>query len=1180
MSLPTPPGSSHSGNKENLRCTPTITRGVAWAQHHQIHTLSSPPPSLPRTPRSACRNKPSRSILKKPSYSNIPLPHDIFDEFKPRDATPEPEDPLVDLKYLENPIQCIISLSSSLKNLIEAYNVLSARLRSCVTGATDADASWPLFQPIRKNKHAFVRAIIRDLGRALVDPLVGECNDAMEKRILAPLPSPRSTPRKKRDGMTAEQVKYARDLCTISHSVLKLLGVILALPAIYCIFSNEELSEIFTEVLAIPLAPMLPTINARKTCAFAIWLVQVQRLPREVLAPAADRIAAALRRAIEGELGKEGKKGSVSDGLKAIHDLCEFQPSIFINAFAPILPSILQSLLAPTLALRLQACQALGSMVAAANQILVRNAHTHARFAWVVRSFLTQSPPNKKQTSTAVGNLTPREPTIIRTLRTTLEATDPHHSAQGPVWALNVLAQFITLLGPVLIEDQRLCRMISSLLGLGLRHPKSSVRALVCVVWRPLVWVWFQPPFKPDITMEEDWIDSSAMVNDDEEDSIKQARKRSILAGKETFWKLISTVVDCRTGVLTIAALLGNDSSKANADDTIKRVFHLLKLMIQKGGSSCADAIDIVQRLVSFEQLADPWDVNMLLPRSLFTASSNLLAVEFKNLSTTVRSILERSAGLDVVRSFTREEISRSWIFDGLVETWRTAVGYLQIFQGSDTPTDIAAVWNGLIKANVSYLQDENDDPGITTFTIRAADILIDIIQDRNIDLTAKMPSVSSVATGDNDGLSICLSSDPPQPDAEPNRKFSNGALKLRIMRDLWATVRLAVPHSMLLPASQKLLLCLVANEEELLSNGDILNMESGTDGPALSLWSQLCADLLMHCDVDTLKSFWGQGSGLDDLDFGGWNRSCSNSKLIWITFAAVWAQEAEWVPECFVVLLSIPFYEASSWDVFDNSNDQWESFLDLTINKALDHGSDAVTVVNDVATSLMQILNWRTAAEVPFVRATDSLLSRWTLDDSPELPIELLNLVNQVLLGNYPPMPDMKQYLRWLLRTLAKAIESCVTKDFAEVIVTTLRHSVSLWISDNNKEYSEDEWIYDLEPLYGYMLCTLQLLPKTVNILNDNACILASALLRNEFRTPLVADMFKDFWETCSNATDTNEKWCADIRRCLVGASVKNGYVQADLSQIKTPNQLEVLSPSFHHKCTSISSFSVLHYQ
>ena len=42
----------------------------------------------------------------------------------------------------------------------------------------------------------------------------------------------------------------------------------------------------------------------------------MQRLPAEVLLPVADRIASAIERGIDGTLGKEGKKGSASDGLK------------------------------------------------------------------------------------------------------------------------------------------------------------------------------------------------------------------------------------------------------------------------------------------------------------------------------------------------------------------------------------------------------------------------------------------------------------------------------------------------------------------------------------------------------------------------------------------------------------------------------------------------------------------------------------------------------------------------------------------------------------------------------------------------------------------------------------------------------------------------------------------------
>jgi hypothetical protein len=80
--------------------------------------------------------------------------------------------------------------------------------------------------------------------------------------------------------------------------------------------ADHQLQVILAQVLAIPMASELPTPNARRTCALSIWLLQVQRLPSEVLVPAAESITSALQRGIEGELGKEGKKGSICDGLK------------------------------------------------------------------------------------------------------------------------------------------------------------------------------------------------------------------------------------------------------------------------------------------------------------------------------------------------------------------------------------------------------------------------------------------------------------------------------------------------------------------------------------------------------------------------------------------------------------------------------------------------------------------------------------------------------------------------------------------------------------------------------------------------------------------------------------------------------------------------------------------------
>lgn len=366
------------------------------------------------------------------------------------------------------------------------------------------------------------------------------------------------------------------------------------------------------------------------------------------------------------------------------------------------MPYVLQNLLAPTPSLRVQACHALGGIVTGANRSINRKGHIHARFSRLVRFFLTRAPKKKEQSSTqgTVVPSTPREPLIIRTLRFTLEATDPQHSAQGPVWALNVLSSLIVLLGPVLFEDHALRRLLTSLLTLGLRHPKSSVRALACIVWRPLIWAWFQPAFSLDVLWEHGLenvaIDESYIAEEKElrKSERKEAREKDITAGKNSLWKVLTSVVECQTGVVMVAAILGaskaNDDSEDHGlldpDDGIRRMFSVLKVMVMKGGTTCQDGVEVLKRLVSPEQLSEKWHLNMLLPRSLFSSSSNLLSVEFKNLSTSVRSILERSAGLEEIRCLTSDELSKEWIFDGLIEVWREIVNCLEIMDGDDAP--------------------------------------------------------------------------------------------------------------------------------------------------------------------------------------------------------------------------------------------------------------------------------------------------------------------------------------------------------------------------------------------------------------------------------------------------------------------------------------------------------------
>jgi hypothetical protein len=236
MSLLTPPSTGHR-EKEN-RVPPKAH--VIWSPDNQYHTIK-PVPQVPAA-ASGSNNVPKKSILKKRVEPLLPLV--AFE----REDTPEPSRPKFDPTYLSTPVKTIIDSSASLDDLIRAYSVLAARIRANITLTTDSDASYPLLDPLRKNKVALEEAIIRDLGRCLVNPETMDHDQTPEdkeeeaclKEQPVLLPSPKSSPQKKKRGTTAKKARYGRDLCTTCHSVVKLLAVVFTLPAVSGVFTGES----------------------------------------------------------------------------------------------------------------------------------------------------------------------------------------------------------------------------------------------------------------------------------------------------------------------------------------------------------------------------------------------------------------------------------------------------------------------------------------------------------------------------------------------------------------------------------------------------------------------------------------------------------------------------------------------------------------------------------------------------------------------------------------------------------------------------------------------------------------------------------------------------------------------------------------------------------------------------
>lgn len=230
------------------------------------------------------------------------------------------------------------------------------------------------------------------------------------------------------------------------------------------------------------------------------------------------------------------------------------------------------------------------------------------------------------------------------------------------MWALSVLASIIVLLGPVVCTDVRLARIVSALLSLAMRNKKSSVRALASLLWRCIAWAYLQP----SLELYSEGSDSQEDV-DGEQDTV---------LARESFWKVVKSVVDMGTGVSTVAALLGDDSDD---EERLRKALGLVKTMLNKGGQTTLDAIDITKILVSCENSGKPWSSNNLLPHSLFSSNPGLLTADYKSLSTIVRPIFEECPQLNDIRPLARDQLSKDWVFDELIEIWRASLHCVEI---------------------------------------------------------------------------------------------------------------------------------------------------------------------------------------------------------------------------------------------------------------------------------------------------------------------------------------------------------------------------------------------------------------------------------------------------------------------------------------------------------------------
>lgn len=308
---------------------PTVQKENFIAQAHLTTRTQESKPPLRQT---KVASVPLKSILK-----NTPNPTPSS-RYMPPPAKPPLEGvvgPLGSPAYFMSPAETLLeSMGSnaddiSFHDLIEAYNTFSDRIRFQIRLILNVAAPHAALDSLKEYSHQIAQALRRDVKRTRDEPAsntrrVSFADNSFQSAI----------------GLDEEDVRVSRDLAMLNHQVLRFLSDIFSFPPLYSIFSStsasvskpsfvhiiystsvNDLRTILSELLVLGSAQSIPSPASRRTWTLIVWILSVQNLPSAVLSPVRREIVSVLKRALEGQIGKDQAK---LDALKVVESLRSF----------------------------------------------------------------------------------------------------------------------------------------------------------------------------------------------------------------------------------------------------------------------------------------------------------------------------------------------------------------------------------------------------------------------------------------------------------------------------------------------------------------------------------------------------------------------------------------------------------------------------------------------------------------------------------------------------------------------------------------------------------------------------------------------------------------------------------------------------------------------------------------
>ncbi|KAJ3756507.1 hypothetical protein EV360DRAFT_84895 [Lentinula raphanica] len=559
------------------------------------------------------------------------------------------EHPTLSAHYLLAPLETLDeSLNDpheeriNIHDLIETYNVLALRIKEILLRTSDSDQTAAPLTLLTERSQVLINALRRDVKRVVQNPLTTTLYEKGTK-----------------DGMDLEdEVYYARDLALLGQQAIRLTSELFAFPQLYSRLTVSQLRFLLHDILIILSEPSLPTPHSKRTFALLRWILQVQKLPFNVLSPHSAKIIVCVKQWL-----KEEKEQIIVDGLKILAELLRGNPKLFLGPACDLNRDTLAYLLTDSANTRSAAAHALSAFA----------------YAKVVQSLPCSPDPYKHKVSYELSRASREfviqyiegdDPTQTPSLRRILESSlkDSHFSTHScdPQWAAVVIASFIVLIDIPLFESETLFKM-KDLLWLISDHPSATVRLLHTPVWKCCVWAFGRIP-----------VDSN------------MSKKAQALITQ-----------DLRNGV---GALLLHVMFNLDGKDMVSRTLEALTWMLDNKLSR-QDGIFLLCHLLDSPR-GNP-DIVPILHEQLFDGKilDTHLADLMKHTTTTVTS--DSKAVRGIVRQLSVQEIIEHW--EKLYQLWSYGVKYiLKHTIQSESHKPIFAAWKRLLRADIECCRKQD----------------------------------------------------------------------------------------------------------------------------------------------------------------------------------------------------------------------------------------------------------------------------------------------------------------------------------------------------------------------------------------------------------------------------------------------------------------------------------------